>query len=269
MKYKEDDYLSIALPLAQEAARFIMSLRGDSSPVSQKPDSSPVTRADLGADKIIREGLLKAFPDHGIVTEEGGFLGRADSQWTWLVDPLDGTKAYAKGIPGFSVMIGLLKSREPHLGVVVDPLQGFVYEAIKGRGAYVTCQGRRSRLQVSPRHHYEEMPLVTSTDFPSEKLDKIKKQLNSPLCHPINSVGIKAGLLVRQVADIYVNHHFVHYWDICAPQIILEEAGGCFTQIDGAGLDYNFSNDYSYPSLTLATNGTRHGELVKILKDLL
>lgn len=271
--HKEDNYLLVALKLAQEAAHLVISLRGTISPSTNKPDSSPVTEADLQADKMIREGLLKAFPDHGILTEEGGFMGEERSPWTWLVDPLDGTKAYAKGIPGFSVMIGLLKSeaqsREPYLGVVVDPLQGFTYQAVKGHGAYVTCRGKRSRLQVSNRHGYAEMPLVTSTDFPNEKLEKINKKLHLPLCTPINSVGIKVGLLVRQVADIYVNHHFVHYWDICAPQIILEEAGGCFTQIDGARLNYNFSDDYSYPSLTLATNGTRHGELVKVFGDLI
>lgn len=257
--------LATALQLAQEAGRLIMSLRNEPLSKSRKEDRSLVTEADLRADQLIREGLSKAFPDHRILTEETGTSGAADSESVWLVDPLDGTKAYANGIPGFSVLIGLLKNEEPCLGVVVDPLEGLIYEAVKGEGAFLTKEGKKKRLQVSDRSDFTEMPLVASTGFDQGRLKTIADFLKSPLIEPINSVGIKVGLVVRQLADIYLNHHRVHYWDTCAPQVILEEAGGKFTSLDGAPLRYDLQSGSEHGGLTLATNGRRHSELVELL----
>lgn len=262
-KIMTSQYLQIALQLAIDAAKAVMEIRRRGN-ISQnrKEDRSLVTEADLRSDQIIREGLTKVFPDHGILTEEDGLSGRSGSDWVWLVDPLDGTRAYAKGIAGFSVMVGLLHQGQPVVGVVVDPLEDRIYEAVKGSGAYLTEHGKRTRLQVSKRDHFPEMPLVTSTDCPKEFLDKVRSQLDCPLITPINSVGIKIGLLVRQVADIYLSHHPVHYWDSCAPQIILEEAGGRLTYLNGCSLDYSMEGTHEHQKLILASNGTQHAGLV-------
>ena len=85
---------------------------------------------------------------------------------------------------------------------------------------------------------------------------------------PINSVGVKVGYLIRQLADLYLNHHPVHLWDTCAPQIILEEAGGCMTHWDGTPLAYSLKGEFSHPQGTLASNGFRHTDLVKIIGDM-
>ena len=84
----------------------------------------------------------------------------------------------------------------------------------------------------------------------------------------MNSVGIKVGLLVRQTADIYVNHHAVHYWDTVAPQVILEEAGGIFTFSDGRPLAYDLNSQFQHDAPTLASNGQRHSEFVSIIRGL-
>lgn len=259
--------IEIARELALKASNEVIRLLHQPIHQERKKDRSLVTEADLRSDSILREGLAKAFPDHAIVTEEDGLSGKVGSDWVWLVDPLDGTKAYAKGIPGFCVMVGLLKEGRPHLGVVVDPLQNLIYEAVRGQGAYLTSQGKRSRLQVSSRHDFFKMPLVTSTGFKEDLLKRIVDRLRTPVCEPINSVGIKVGMVMRQEADIYLNHHTVHYWDTCAPQIILEEAGGRFTLLDGTPLQYDLAGDHSHGALTLATNGTRHEELIGILAE--
>ena len=259
--------IEIARELALKASNEVIQLLHQPIHQERKKDRSLVTEADLRSDAVLREGLAKAFPDHAIVSEESGISGSSGSEWIWLIDPLDGTKAYAKGISGFCVMVGLLKEGRPHLGVVVDPLQNLIYEAVRGEGAYLTSGGKRSRLQASSRSDFLKMPLVTSTGFPKEVQDRIIARLKSPICEPINSVGIKVGMLVRQEADIYINHHTVHYWDTCAPQVILEEAGGRFTRLDGKPLKYDLATDHSHNSLTLATNGTRHEELVDLLAE--
>lgn len=239
-------------------------------PISQsrKEDRSLVTEADLKSDAIIREGLAKAFPDQAVLTEENGIIGRRDAEFVWLIDPLDGTKAFAKALPGFSVMIGLLKNGRPHLGVVVDPLQSRLYEAVRGEGAFQEHSGSRSALKVSSRKQVEDLRIVVSTGFPEKAASKLKAICPGPWLAPINSVGIKVGLVVRQEADVYVSHHPVHYWDTCAPQAILEEAGGVFTKLDGSPLAYDLNSDFAHKGLTLATNGTRHKELVESLSHL-
>jgi len=262
------EYLEVARRLAEEAAQEILSLHDQDSVQSRKEDHSPVTQADLRSDEIIRGGLARAFPEHAILTEENGLSGNRNSDWVWMIDPLDGTKAYAKKIPGFCVMVGLAHRGQPVLGVVVDPLEGLTYEAVTGQGAFLRKGEQRHKLSVSPRKEFSEMPLVVSTGFPEGPLKKIQARLQVPSLPPINSVGIKVGLLVRQVGDIYLNHHGVHYWDTCAPQIILEEAGGMFTKLNGQPLAYDLQAPFNHDARTLASNGDRHEELVKILKDI-
>jgi Archaeal fructose-1,6-bisphosphatase and related enzymes of inositol monophosphatase family len=265
---QDQRFLSVARRLAEEAAQAVLALHDNDSVQSRKEDESPVTQADLRSDEIIRTGLLQEFPNHAILTEEAGMTGAGDSDFVWMVDPLDGTKAYAKKIPGFCVMVGLLKFGKPYLGVVVDPLEGRIYEAIRGQGAFQTFGGKKEKLTVSVRDDFSKMPLVVSTGFPEEALNKIRDELPGPLLPPINSVGIKVGLLVRQEADIYVNHHGVSYWDTCAPKVILEEAGGSFTRIGGSPLEYPLYEPYSHQTKTLASNGTLHSELVQVLHGI-
>jgi 3'(2'), 5'-bisphosphate nucleotidase len=264
----DERLLTEASTLARSAAETIRSFLNKPLEKESKADHSPVTAADLASDRLIRSGLQRAFPGHGILTEETGYQKGRDDDWIWVVDPLDGTKAFAKGIPGYCVMIGLLKAGRPYLGVVVDPLEGHEYQAVRGQGAFHLLAGKKTKLTVSKRSDFKEMPLVVSTGFPDPKLEKAKKELACPVLPPINSVGIKVGLLVRQLGDIYLNHHGVHYWDTCAPQVILEEAGGVMTLVNGKELDYNFSVGLAHPMPTLASNGTRHKDLIDYIKRL-
>lgn len=261
-------YVKTARELAQKASREVLSLLHQPIHQERKQDKSLVTAADLRSDEILREGLRKAFPDHAILTEENGIDGPRDAEYVWLIDPLDGTKAFAKGIPGFSVMVGLLKKGVPCLGVVIDPLEARLYEAVKGEGAFQEHAGSRGALKVSSREAFDTLQVVVSTGFPEKAAAKLKQTCPGPWLAPINSVGIKVGLVVRQLADVYVSHHPVHYWDTCAPQAILEEAGGMFTKLDGAPLVYDLSAGFAHVGLTLATNGRQHRELVDRLSDL-
>ncbi len=260
-------FLDTAKDLAFQASEEILKLLKSSIPHKKKADNSIVTEADLRSDKIILEGLQKQFPHHAILTEETGLVGDKNSEFVWMVDPLDGTKAYAKGIPGFSVMIGLLKEGRPYLGVVVDPLEKHLYEAVRGEGCFHTLGVKKNRVNVSSRIHLKEMPIVISTGFPKDKLEIIQKKLGGEIVPPINSVGIKVGLIVRQIGDIYINHHPVSYWDTCAPQIILEEAGGKFTKLNGDELEYKLISPFVGEGLTLASNDQQHEKLTKILNE--
>jgi 3'(2'), 5'-bisphosphate nucleotidase len=263
------DLLPVARALAADAARRLMELRLTPLDKQRKADSSLVTNADHEADAIIRTGLRSHFPDHAILTEESTLHGDIAAEFVWVVDPLDGTRAYVRGTSGFSVMIGLLKNGKPYLGVVMDPWEGRLFEAVRGEGAFEMKGDKRIPLHVSARKKWEDMPLITSTGFPDPLAKQIRDILPCPWIQPTNSVGIKVGILVRKEADLYVNHHAVHYWDTVAPQILLEEAGGAFTMADGHPLRYDLRGDRRHAGPTLASNGQRHAEFVQKLSPLL
>ena len=262
----KNDFLGEASRLAIEAGHLVMSLRSASISSNRKSDNSLVTEADLRSDELLRAGLSQSFPKHTILSEENGLSGPVDSEWMWMIDPLDGTRAYAKGIVGFSVMVGLLKNKKPYLGVVVDPVRDLVYEAVHAEGAFLTSKGIKTPLKVSDRKEFAQMPLVLSTGCSDDLKKKLQESLALPLYAPINSVGIKIGLLVRKEADVYFSHHPIHEWDACAPQVILEEAGGRMTLVTGAPLDYDTQGRDFGRSLILASNGRRHRELTDFFR---
>jgi 3'(2'), 5'-bisphosphate nucleotidase len=231
----------------------------------RKADKSLVTNADRAADDILRNGLRRAFPEHAVLTEETILQGAAGAEFLWLVDPLDGTRAYAKRIPGFSVMLGLIHEGRPVLGVVYDPLENRLYEAVRGRGAFQTLGGVRSPLRVSSRAKAAEWPVIVSTGFPDALKQRLSAGLAGPWLPPINSVGIKVGFMARGEADVYVNHHPVHFWDTAGPQAILEEAGGKITLWDGHPLAYGLAKGSAHPGPTLATHGVAHEDVLRLL----
>ena len=262
-------FLDVARPLAEQAARRLTELRQQPLTQERKADRSWVTNADVEADVILRNGLQTAFPDHAILTEESGLKGPSNAEYLWVIDPLDGTRSYIRGTPGYSVMVGLLRQGVPYAGVVVDPVEHRTYEALRGLGTYEIHEGQRKKCQVSRRIKNAERRVVTSTGFPEPYKEKLQKQWSGPWLTPINSVGIKIGLLVRQEADLYVNHHGVHYWDTCAPQVILEEAGGVITFANGENLTYPLDGRYQHKTWTLASNATDHAGALKTALDVM
>jgi 3'(2'),5'-bisphosphate nucleotidase len=269
-------YLPTARGLALEAGECVMALLREPLTRERKADKSLVTNADHASNDILRAGLRKAFPGHRVLSEETGLEGPASGD-VWLIDPLDGTKAYAKGITGFSVMVGLLRDGRPVLGVVYDPLEGHLYEGVVGEGAFhsrvpvagsaVPAEPRR-RATVSGRSASAENPVIVSTGFPDGLRDRFAAKWGSSFLEPVNSVGVKVGYLVRGLADVYLNHHPVHFWDTCGPLAVLQAAGGVMTHWDGSPLAYPMDSDFRHPGPTLATNGPRHAEISAFLSAL-
>ncbi len=110
----------------EEQARFDITI---------KDDGSPVTTVDLAVERVIRSRLEQAFPDHGILGEEYG-PRNPDAEWTWLIDPIDGTRQFAAGLPNFGILLALCHGAVPRLGVICQPLLGDVYVGISGEGAW-------------------------------------------------------------------------------------------------------------------------------------
>jgi 3'(2'), 5'-bisphosphate nucleotidase len=259
--------LPTARALAREAGEKVMVLLQEPLVRERKSDRSLVTNADHAANDILRRGLRAAFPMDRVLSEETGTEGPVDAFLTWLVDPLDGTKAYARGEAGFSVMVGLLREGKPVLGVVFDPREGVLYEAVRGEGAFAEyADGRRERLRVSARADWRRRPVVASPGLPEALRKRVRETLGCPFIADVNSVGVKVGRLVRGLADIYLNPHPVNVWDTAGPLVILEEAGGRMTHWDGSSLVYAVGSP-RHAGPTLATNGPGHDEFLRILQS--
>ena len=254
--------LRTACRLAREAGAAIEHVRRTGFEAMTKADESPVTRADLAADAILSRGLTDAFPMDGYLSEESARLeGRSGR--TWIIDPLDGTKGFIRGVDGYAVQVGLVEGNDAVLGVVFEPLNNRLYHAVKGQGTTLESPltGTR-RLRVSSRSLYPEMPLIASSSLRKSLRDEVVGSLGLAQGSAARSVGIKVGHLLRHNADVYVSPHPVHYWDSCAPWVILREAGGRWTTPGGDDLQFDLAGEHvHHPGPFIASNGTRHDDL--------
>jgi len=263
--------LGAAIELARGAGGEVTDAARTGLESEVKDDDSIVTNADRRSNEFILSGLKDRFPEDAILSEESGTSGTEGSDWLWVVDPLDGTRAFAEQIAGFSVMIGLMRDWSPVLGVVYDPLDGWLYHAVAGEGAFAVRPGESDaeRVEVSDHSDGDAMPLICSPSVNEELREAIIAQMGLPRGYLINSVGIKVGLLVRQEGDIYFNHHSVSYWDTVAPLLIAREAGAEATMLDGRPFTYDRdSESLKHRGPSVVTNGTRHEEIRRDLERL-
>jgi myo-inositol-1(or 4)-monophosphatase len=132
--------------LLREGTRGVVGVRakGESGDV--------VTDLDLASEKLLLERILTAYPSHSVIAEESGLVGGPGGEWTWLVDPLDGTNNVAIGLPAFVVGVALCRDGRPVLGVVHDPVSGQTWSAIRGRGA-LSSEGVRLAPPYAPSPH--------------------------------------------------------------------------------------------------------------------
>ena len=219
-----------------------------------------VTEADHASDKAIIGVIKNAFPDHFILSEETGTI-TTDSEYKWIIDPIDGTINFAQGIPICCVSIGLEKSGTMIAGAVYNPLMNEFFLAEKGRGAYLN----EKPIRVSAKSKLINTCLVTG--FPYSYLDSP----NGPLqCF---ERFIRQGVPVRRLGSAAIDlcwvaagrfdgfyEHKLNAWDSAAGFLIVEEAGGKVT---------NFKNEYYsvYQPHIVATNGLIHEDLVKVINN--
>jgi 3'(2'), 5'-bisphosphate nucleotidase len=268
--------LEIAINLAREAGNCIMEFYEKGFQIHQKMVSrlgiiEPVTEADKAAEEIIVHGIKQNFPDDGILSEEDDDnLERLSKQRVWIIDPIDGTKGFVEKSKDFAVHIGFVFHGKPSLGVVYQPaLQRFFF-AFKEGGAFLSeHENSPKKLSVAQKTNFDEMILVRSRLHPSQKISEIFKRLNFKDQIAYGSVGLKIGLIAEGKADVYI-HLSPHtkFWDTCAPQVILEEAGGVLTDLFGEELRYDLADTQNYNGI-LATNLSAHQKLVESLRPIL
>lgn len=274
--------LHTACAVAREGGALVLRYHrawhgdGDSPlAVQMKLGDEPVTEADRAVNALCIERLSAAFPGDALLTEELPPPLSEDGRWrpaprTWLVDPIDGTRDFIEGRPGFAVMIGLLMDGAPALGVVYLPLQDEIYFAAAGQGAFFARgEDAPRRLQVSQVSELSEARMVSSASHPAAIVAQVRERAGIRDEINIGSVGIKLSLIAAGERDLYINPAGrTKLWDTCGPQVILGEAGGVLTDMDGASLSYT-GPELAHQRGLIASNGRVHKAAIERLRSLL
>lgn len=254
--------LNVAIKAARAAGAIInrAALDVESVRVSVKQTNDFVTEVDQAAEAAIIETLLTAYPGHGIHAEESGREhGAKDSDFVWIIDPLDGTTNFIHGFPVYCVSIALAVKGKVEQAVVYDPTRNDIFCATKGRGAY---QNDR-RIRVAKRTRLQEC--LISTGFPYRPGDKLKTYLNMLGEVMSQTAGVRrpgaAALDLAYVAAGYSDGFFeanLQPWDVAAGSLLVTEAGGLIGNFTGEA-------DFMEHGECVAGNPRIYGQLVGTL----
>ncbi|MCF7853203.1 MAG: 3'(2'),5'-bisphosphate nucleotidase CysQ [Candidatus Pacebacteria bacterium] len=231
--------LEVCREIALEAGSAITAIENEPRTVAEKVDGSPVTRADMHSHKVIAEGLCRFDPDIPVISEEGEIktVESANCFRYWLVDPLDGTKEFIKGLPEYTVNIALVEDSDPVLGVIYVPAAKVIYWASRGGGTFRRAdKGEAERLHV--RRESDRLTAVVSRSHSSAETRHWLVRNGVRKTIPSGS-SLKMCLVAEGVADVYPRLGPTWYWDTGVGTIIARESGCCVTDLDGIPLSYS------------------------------
>jgi 3'(2'), 5'-bisphosphate nucleotidase len=236
--------------LAREAAAAIMEVYADEFAVEHKADASPLTAADLAAQRVIMAGLTRLAPDVPVLSEEARAAPWAQRQtWSryWLVDPLDGTREFVKRNGEFTVNIALIEQHRPVLGVVLAPVTGALYAAADGHGTWLQMQADGPWQPIRTRALATPAVVAGSRSHGNDAQAFLDALLDAPYePFPMGS-SLKFCLIARAAADVYLRLGPTSEWDTAAAQCVLEQAGGAVLDLAGEPLRYNTKDSVLNP----------------------
>lgn len=256
-----ETYLPIAVEIAREAGALLVQLFQHPQEISYKRKSDLVTGADRRSELLIVERLRSHFPKHAVVSEEGGGH-KADSDYCWYVDPLDGTTNFAHGFPVFCVTLGLAYRGEIVVGVVYDPVREELFTAERGAGAYLN----NKHIRVSKTAQLSESLLATG--FPPFATNH-DLNIQFYFRFTVQSHGIRrAGSAALDFCSVAAGRFEgfwelkLNPWDKAAGSLLVTEAGGRVTDL--AGRPFNVLGDDVF-----ASNGLIHDQMLAVFSQVL
>ncbi len=223
-----------------------------------KLDESPVTSADYAANEIVMRELTRLTPNIPIMSEEIENIPLSERRlWTryWLIDPLDGTQEFVAGRSDFAVNIALVENGKPVLGVVHVPVTKATFWAVVGLGAHKISNGKTKQITATSVDPQTSCLRVAISRV--QKLDIITKFIKPNIALEFISMGsaaLKSCLVAEGLADIYIRIGPTGEWDTGAPQIIVEEAGGCIMDSEFGELSYNKRESVLNPNFMVVSD---------------
>ena len=240
----------------QEAGDIARKFFGKAKKQWKKKFGEPVSEVDIKINQFLKKKLLKKDSEYGWLSEETPDSNdRLRKRKIWVVDPIDGTRAYLKNKPEYSISVALLLDNEPVIGVVSNPQTGEFFHALSGKGAK---EGKKT-IKVSNLRQLEKSKIYISNQEIA-KLQHIMKP-SQPHIQPISSIAYKLSLVAMGSGDAAISVSKKSDWDIAAAHIIIKEAGGVLTHINGETILYNQENP-EHESI-VAANPELHNKIVK------
>ena len=252
--------LQITKKLAHDAGSMALEHLKRGVRVDKKGANDLVTEADKACEKLIIDTIRRNFPSHSILSEEAGEI-KGDGEYKWVIDPIDGTTNFAQGIPLFSISIAVIYKGLPIIGVVEVPALKETFWAKKDQGAFLN----KRRIHVSTKGDFTDALL--STGFPYDR-ESPRTDMTHKLYKAFHqkSRGIRRmGSAAMDLAYIAAGrmdgtfHYNLEPWDIAAGKLIVEEAGGMVTDMDGSMLKPK-------KGMMLASNGVLHQGMIDTIK---
>lgn len=248
------------IQIAKEAGEIIREGYGKNFQIEFKSgENNLVTEIDKKSERVIIDFIQKNYSTHSVLSEERGEL-RKESEYLWVIDPLDGTSNFAHGLPIFSVSIGLQKNNEIIAGVVYDVMQNILYSAELGAGSFAN----EKKISVSRQSILSQSMLVTGFPYnvkvnPEKAFERFEVLTkNARAVRRLGSAAIDFCYVASGVFEGFWEV-YLHPWDICAGKLLVEEAGGFVTNFEGHKIDL-------YSKKILASNSLVHNEMIKLLK---
>src|SRR3954463_6816269 len=256
--------INVMVKAARRAGRSLKRDLGEieNLQVSLKGPANFVTLADHRAEEMLHSDLTKARPGYGFLGEEGGSRAGEDKTHTWIVDPLDGTTNFLHGIPQFAISIALQREETIVAGVIYNPANDELYTAERGKGAFLNDQ----RLRVAGRRKLAEsviacgLPHIGRGDHELSRIEMTEIQDKVAGLRRFGAACLDLAFVAAGRLDGYWERN-LQPWDLAAGQIIVREAGGTVSCVDG-------SSDPLKTGHVICGNEHVHGQLVKIIKGL-
>lgn len=251
----------LAIHAAKEAGKILMENFHKKHQVSVKAFNEIVTEVDVMAEKKIISILREKFPDHQILAEESG-LEKTDSEYQWIIDPLDGTKNYSIRHPFFNVSIGLVKSKEIILGVVYAPVTDELYVAEKGKGSFLNGE----KISVSDNNDFSKTFVTYCHGKQKKDIEEIlaimkETRLDVQEMTRFKASALELAYLAAGRVDVFI-HNNMSPWDVAAGVLLVREAGGKVT--DYSNNEWDLTKNY-----LLASNGKIHEEILNRINSAL
>jgi myo-inositol-1(or 4)-monophosphatase len=253
-----NDYRTVAVEAAKEAGDILLKLSRKPLRYKMKSERDIQAEADLESEKTIKNKIKAAFPDHMLLAEEGGEEGEG-SEYLWVIDPLDGTINYARGIEEYAVSIALSKNDQLIVGVIYQPVLRKMFVAERGKGVYLNDE----RLTISGESALPNCLVATDTTSNLEAR-RSNFEILTKVAAAVRHVRIfgSSSLHLARVAqgqlDFYYKGH-CNYWDVAAGVLVVQEAGGVVTDMEGQP----FTRESK--TILVATN-TTHSKALSLLR---
>ena len=239
----------------------------------------PVTEADLKVNELIIHRIKHKYKNAnwGFLTEENVKIGLKDninSNWLWILDPLDGTKDFIQGTGNYAMHLALSHNNKPLIGVVLIPEKNELWIS---NGCASWCEdlnGNVKNFNSSSKKNFEEMILVTSKNHSNNYLQELIANIPVKNHLVMGSIGCKVASILRGESDIYIslslpNKTSPKDWDFAAPEAVLKTAGGSITNLQNKELIYNQAN-FQHPGIIIATNSyLNHSSICNSIRNII